>query len=185
MSVQALPIAIFRYTASTDDYFTVPKSPNPFTDVIIFNDPNNADFKDTKREGAYITSIKRVEPEGIGNNQAAEKDDGNVQPLGIVEGTWEITGFISNVRGNASDGVNSFVSLLRTWKDGAQVIVNDWEAGRFGIEDENDQDNTLAPIGSGATAVGLIFQEYSKTTDYNRNRVDFVLIFRRSRGLDV
>lgn len=175
-SLTAKKINIFRVTLPGD---------GPTSDPINFNDPAGPDFKDTGKEGAYITSIKKVDPEGIGNNQGAEKPDGNVQPLGIVEGTYVVTGWISNTRGNADDGNNAFLTKLQAWKDGTQAILGVWEAGRFGIADENDSTNNLTPIGTTEDAIGLIFQNFEKTNDYNRNRSDFVLTFRRSRGLDI
>lgn len=177
MSLEAKPFTIFRKTTDA--------GPVPGTDLIIFNNAADADFKDTKREGAYILTLKRDDPEGIGNNQAAEVDDGNIQPLGIVEGLYTVTGFISNMRGNADDGVNAFITTLRTWKEEAQAIVGELEAGRFGIIDESDVDNSLTPVGTGSGAIGLIFEGFTKTNDYNRNRVDITLIFRRSRGISI
>ena len=177
MSLEAKAFTIFRKTTDAGG--------NPGSDFIIFNDPNATDFKDTTKEGAYILTLKRDDPEGIGNNQAAEVDDGNVQPLGIVEGTYILTGFISNMRGNADDGNNAIIALLRTWKNEAQVILGELEAGRFGIIDASDTDNNLTPIGTGNTAVGLIFEGFTKINDYNRNRVDVTLTFRRSRGIDI
>lgn len=175
-SLTAKAFRIYRLTAPGD---------NKTTDFILFNNPAASDFKDTAKEGAYILTLKRGDPEGIGNNQAAEKTDGNVQPLGIVEGTYIVTGFISNMRGNADDGNNAFVAKLRTWKEDAQALNGVWEAGRFGIEDESDDDNNLVPVGTGENAIGLIFQDYQKVNDYNRNRVEIILTFRRSRGIDI
>ena len=176
MSLVAKSFKIFRLTLAGD-------SPN--TDFILFNDAGNGDFKDTAKEGSYILTLQRGDPEGIGNNQAAEKPDGNVQPLGIVEGTYIVKGFITNMRGNSDNGVNAVITKLRLWKIEAQAILNVWEAGRFGIIDNSDVDNTLLPIGTGETAIGLIFQDYSKINDYNKNRVEITLTFRRSRGLDI
>lgn len=175
-SLTAKPLRIYRLTAAPD---------TPTTDFILFNDPVAGDFKDTAKEGAYILNLQRADSEGIGNNQAAEKEDGNVQPLGIVEGTYVFTGFISNMRGNADDGVNAFLTKLREWKSEIQAINGVWEAGRFGLIDQSDVDNTLSPVGTGTDAIGLIFQDYQKVNDYNRNRVEIVLTFRRSRGLDI
>jgi len=175
-SLIAKPFRIFRLTNALDD---------ETTDFILFNDSEDSDFKDTAKEGAYITTIKVGEPEGIGNNQAAEKPDGNVQPLGIVENTYTITGWISNMRGNSDDGDNAFLAKLKLWKEEAQGIVDVWEAGRFGIIDSSDITNSLSPIGTGDDAIGLIFQDYTKTNNYNANRVDLTLIFRRSRGIDI
>lgn len=176
MSLEARSFRIYRLTNPADTLNT---------EFILLNNPGASDFKDTTREGAYILTLQRGDPEGIGNNQAAEKPDGNVQPLGIVEGTYIIKGFISNMRGNADNGINAFITTLRTWKAEAQAILNAWEAGRFGIQDLSDLDNNLAPIGTGADAIGLIFQDFTKINDYNRNRVEITLVFRRSRGLDI
>ena len=175
-SLTAKRFRIFRLTLAGDGNNTEP---------ILFNDSADADFKDTAKEGAYITSLERDDPEGIGNNQSAEKEDGNVQPLGIVEGTYIMKGFISNMRGNADNGVNAFITTLRDWKTDPQAILGVWEAGRFGIVDESDVDNNLTPIGTGDNAVGLIFQDFHKINDYNKNRIDITLVFRRSRGLDI
>lgn len=175
-SLTAKPFRIFRLTNAPD---------TPNTEFILFNNPADPDFKDTGKEGAYLLTLTRGDPEGIGNNQAAEKPDGNVQPLGIVEGTYQLKGFISNMRGDADDGNNAFVQTLRTWKEEAQAILGVWEAGRFGFVDDSDSDNDLQPIGTGTTAIGLIFENFDKVSDYNKNRVEITLTFRRSRGLDI
>ena len=177
MSLVAKSFTIFRKTTDA--------GANPGADLIVFNNPIAGDFKDSTKEGAYILTLQRGDPEGIGNNQAAEKPDGNVQPLGIVEGTYIVKGFISNMRGNSDDGNNAIIAKLRTWKEEAQAILSELEAGRFGIIDASDTDNNLTPIGTGATAIGLIFQDFTKINDYNRNRVEITLTFRRSRGLDI
>ncbi len=89
------------------------------------------------------------------------------------------------MRGNSDDGNNAIIALLRTWKEEAQVLLGELEAGRFGIIDASDSDNDLIPIGTGNTAIGLIFENFSKINDYNRNRVDVTLTFRRSRGITI
>ena len=175
-SLTAKPFRIFRLTLAPD---------TPNTEFILLNDPASGDFKDTAKEGIYLLTLTRGDPEGIGNNQAAEKPDGNVQPLGIVEGTYVLEGFISNMRGNADDGNNTFTQTLRVWKDEIQAIVNVWEAGRFGFIDSSDTDNDLDPVGTGEDAIGLIFENFEKVNDYNRNRINFKLTFRRSRGIDI
>ncbi len=172
-SQTALPFKIFNAATTTE---------------IIFNDSSSGDFKDTAKPGAYIISLERADPEGIGNNQAAEVDDGNVQPLGIVEGTYILKGFITNMRGQppaAPTTPNAFLTLLRTWKDEEQVVVDDFEAGVFGIEDSSDPDNDIDPGPSGTNEIGLIFENYQKINDYNRDRVEITLTFRRSRGIDI
>lgn len=176
MSLVAKSFKIFRLTLAGDD---------ENSDFITFNNASDGDFKDSKKEGAYILNLKRDDPEGIGNNQAAEVPDGNVQPLGIVEGTYIVTGFITNMRGNNDDGINAIISKLRLWKDQAQVINTVWEAGRFGFVDNSDVDNSLSPVGTGSTALGLLFVGFTKFNDYPRNRVEITLTFRRSRGIDI
>jgi len=177
MSLVAKSFTIFRKITDA--------GANPGSDLIIFNDPADGDFKDSTKEGAYILTLQRDDPEGIGNNQAAEKPDGNVQPLGIVEGTYIVEAFVTNMRGNSDDGINAIITKLREWKEEAQAILGELEAGRFGIIDNSDTDNSLTPIGTGSTAIGLIFQNYTKINDYNRNRVKVTLTFRRSTGLDI
>lgn len=158
-------------------------------DKIEFNsvDQSDADnYKKAKFEGAYISSIQKIDPEGIGNNVTAEKPDGNIQPQGVVNVMYMIKGWITKIDGNSGNGTNAFLAKLQSWKDGEQDIIDDWESGAFGIEDLNDSTNTLLPI---KTTVGggpaLIFAAFDKTDDYRRNRADFVLTFRRSRGLTV
>ncbi len=160
-------------------------------DKIEFNhvdQSNSSSFKKSDKEGAYIATIKKVLLEGIGNNQTAEKPDGNIQPLGVTGTFYEIQGWITKIDGNSGNGQNAFLTKLDSWKEDVQQIKNSWEAGVFGIEDLNDSTNTLLPIksGVGGTLGGaaLIFSYYEKSNDYIRNRSDFILRFRRSRGLD-
>ena len=155
------------------------------TDRIDFNDPTFGDYKDSTKEFAWITSITKTSGESIGNNMAAEKTDGIVQPGGISEATWKVVGVISNVHGNSNNGINAFLTRLESWKDDAQVIKAVWEGGRFGIVDDNVQSNNITPIGTGTNTIGLIFINYDKKINYNKNQAEITLTFRRSRGLDV
>lgn len=183
--VETKKITIFRLDASNI-------SATVSDDNIEFNhvdQSNETEFKESKFEGAYISSVKKVIPEGVGNNQTAEKPDGNIQPLGVVGTFYEIKGWITKTDGNSGNGQNAFLQLLDTWKeDPDQQIKDSWESGIFGIEDLNDATNTLLPIkfGTGGTLGGpaLIFSYYEKTNDSIKNRSDFILRFRRSRGLD-
>ena len=177
MSLVAQSFTIFRKTTNA--------GANPGTDAIIFNPPAATNFTNTAREGAYILTLRRDDAEGIGNNQAAEIGEGNGQPLGIVEGTYGVTGFISNMRGNSDDGANSIITLLRTWKNEAQVINGQLEGGSCGIIDASESGNNLTPVGTGSNAIGLIFENFSKINDYNRNLVAITLTFRRSRGISI
>lgn len=174
--VEAKKITIFRLDANSTS------AAIDTGDEIIFNDSTK---KNTNVESAFITTIQKLDIEGIGNNQTAEQTDGNKQPLGVVDGTYTITGFISKLDGNSDNGTNAFLTKLQTWKDGAQVIEDDWESGVFGIEDLNDSSNTLLPIKDTPGAPALIFVSYQKTNNYQSNRADFVLTFRRSRSITV
>ena len=181
---EAKKITIFRLAAG-DASATVS------SDKIEFNsvDQSSAtDFKINAKEGAYIFTIKLVKPEGIGNNQTAEKTDGNIQPLGVTGTFYEIKGIITKTDGNSGNGTNAFLAKIDSWKeDPDQQIKDSWEAGIFGIEDKNDSTNTLLPIkfGVGGTAGGpaLIFSYYEKTNTF-KNQSEFILRFRRARGLD-
>lgn len=175
--VPAKIINIFRVTDENDDETT--------DDRIDFNDLGITNPKDTAEERAFIFTIEKRDTEGIGANLTAEKPDGVIQPLAIIGGTYTITGRITNTQGEANDGNNDFLTLLQEWKDEEQVIKNVWNAGRFGIEDNNDSTNTLIPDNTLNQQVGLIFVDFKKTNNYNTNQSDIVLIFRRSRGLDV
>lgn len=155
------------------------------SDRIDFNNPSFTNYKDSTKEFPWITSITKIDPESLGDNQAAEKTDGIIQPGGVTDVTWVVEGVISNVQGNSSDGINAFLALLQTWKDNAQAIKAVWEGGRFGIIDSNCATNNLTPIGTGVNTVGLIFTRYTKKINYQKNQAEIKLEFRRSRGLDV
>lgn len=155
------------------------------TDRIDFNDPTFTDYKDTTKEFPWITSINKTSGESIGNNMAAEKTDGIVQPGGISEAIWLVKGVISNIHGNSDNGANAFLTRLESWKDDVQVIKAVWEGGRFGIIDDNCNTNNLTPIGTGTSTIGLILINYEKIINYEKNQADITLTFRRSRGLDV
>lgn len=80
-------------------------------------------------------------------------------------------------------GASTLLSKLRNWKEEQQAIVGsgELEAGVFGIVDESDADNNLTPDGE----IGLIFADYKKTNNYQLDRVEITLTFRRSRGIDI
>lgn len=174
---------IFRYTNASDDILL--PSPDPFLDKIDFNLTGLTDSKKTSVENAFVLSCERSKPEGLGINLTAEKPNGVTQPLQVIEEVWTIKGFISNMRGNGDDGVNDFLFLLDEWKDDIQATPNTHEGGRFGIQDFSNFTNRLFPIGTGPFTQGLIFSNYNPISNYNLNRVDFTLEFRKSRGLDV
>lgn len=181
--VDTKKITIFRLDSS-DDSATVSN------DNIEFNSVDQSDidsFKNNNFEGAYISTIQKIDPEGIGNNQTAEQTDGNIQPQGVVNRQYIITGWITKLDGNSSNGTNAFLAKLQSWKDDAQQIINNWESGVFGIEDLNDSTNTLLPIKTSTDAgnPALIFASFDKINDYTKNRAEFVLTFRQGRGLNI
>lgn len=181
--VEAKIFRIFRYTNPSDDIL-IPL-PSPFLDKIDFNLTGETDSKKTFVENAFVLICERIKSEGLGINLTAEKPDGVVQPLQVIEEVWTIKGFISNMRGNSDDGNNAFLLLLEQWKNEAQANKDTWEGGVFGIQDFSNSTNTLLPVGTGPTTAGLIFSNYISISNYNKNRVDFTLEFRKSRGLDV
>lgn len=176
--VVAKTVIVAKFTGAGDTIATAEK--------ITFNNAAESDFKVYDKIGAYITSLKVITPEGVGVNQAAEKPDGNIQALGVTEKTWIITGFITKTDGNDDSGAtNTFLNLLTQWKEDEQILKDVWEAGRFAIQDSNDVNNNLTPIGTGVNSIGLIFKNYEKTYDTIKNRTGFILTFRRSRGPDI
>jgi len=171
--VDAKKITIFRLTGTSD---------TSATDPLVFNDVTK---KDTTNENGFILSLEKTDPEGLGKNQTAEKNDANIQPTGTIEGTWILTGFISNIHGSGNDGDNAFIKKLTEWKDEPPVNSN-WPGGRFGIIDANDIYNSLAPVRTPVEdVIGLIFSDFKKTDRYLRNDALITLKFTRSRGLDV
>lgn len=174
--MEAKKITIARFSRAVDD-FTTP-------DRIDFNLATADDFKRWDRVGNYLNHLEISDVEGIGNNQAAEKPLGNIQALGVIEEIYTLRGWITVPNGNANSGNNIGLIRLNSWKNEPQVIKTIWEAGRFGILDANDSTNTITPIGTGTFSVGLIFQSYKKEYNFIKNRVEFTLIFKKSRGPD-
>jgi len=80
-------------------------------------------------------------------------------------------------------GASTIINQLRAWKEGdqAKVGIGQLEAGVFGIVDESDADNNITPDGT----IGLIFSDYKKINNYQLDRVEVTLTFRRSRGIDI
>ncbi len=174
MSFQSPTVQLFRL-------FNAASTPLSPTDSLKFNASDVSGYKSSTDVGGYITQIKKTIPEGIGNNQSAEVPDGNLQPLGVVETTYQITGFITNI-----NAVNSFLDKLVEWKESSNAINGIWSAGRFGISDAGDRTNTLLPVSDNESSPqGLFFTNYEKTNDVARNRADFVLTFRKSRGFNI
>ena len=162
-------IRIARLTGTSD---TVSTS----TDKIDFN----TDVK-TKIENAFITGFEENPTDGVGNNQGAEQDLGDQQALGAVEDIIKIDGFFSKRDGDLNDGQNSFLILLDTWI--AEPKINDnWQLGRFGITDADDQTHDLLPVRTGTDQIALLWEKIQRRTDFKGRREHFTLWFRINRG---
>ncbi len=171
----ATKINLYRLSLTTDSSTT--------SDRIDFNDPSLTDevLKDTTIENAHIQNIDKMDTDGVGDNQGAEQQTGDIQPLGSVDDTYILTGYITKRDGNNNDGQNQFLILLDLWDDEPKNSDN-WPEGRFGIDDNGDHTNDLAPVRTGTSQIGLIWESYDKKSNLTKNRVDFVLRFRVSRG---
>jgi len=162
-------IRIARLTATSD---TVATS----TDKIDFNTAVQ-----TKVENAFITGFEENPTDGIGNNQGAEQDLGDQQALGLLEDVIKIDGFFSKRNGDLSDGQNQFLILLDTWINEPKINDN-WQLGRFGISDADDQTHDLEPIRTGTDQIALLWEKIQRKTNFKANREEFTLWFRVNRG---
>ncbi len=169
----ASKINLFRLTLTTDTLTT--------GDRIDFNDPGATNPKSSKFENAYCTFIDRMSSDGVGDNQGAEQDLGDIQALGPVEDLYTLTGFISKRDGDLSNGQNQFLILLDLW-DSEFKNSDNWPEGRFGIKDDGDVTNDLTPVRTGSNQIGLIWESYDKKADLAHNRVNFIIKLRVSRG---
>ncbi len=161
-------ISIFRLSLVTDDENTL--------DRIDFNTSTKTDV-----ENAFVTEFKNNPTDGVGNNQGAEQELGDQQALGTVEDIIKISGFFSKRNGDLNDGLNQFIILLDLWAAESKVF-DDWELGRFGILDEDDQTHDLIPVNTGTNQIALLWEKLERDTDFKGNRERFTLWFRINRG---
>lgn len=161
-------ISIFRLTLPGDNENTV--------DRIDFNTS-----QETKIENAFITEYKENPTDGIGNNQGAEQDLGDQQPLGATEDVVKISGFFSKRNGDNDDGQNQNLIHLDLWTNEPKVN-DDWELGRFGVTDEDDQTHDLVPVRTGTEQIALLWEKLERNTDFKGNREMFTLWFRINKG---
>ena len=161
-------ITLFRFTDVNDTILTAEK--------LEFND--EADLK-TKNVHGFITEVKVDPIDGIGDNQGAEQDFGDLQALGSVEKEYTITGFISARATNP----NSFLDTLANWEKEAKTSIGIFEQGRFGYTDADDDNDDIIPIpNTQPNPSGLIWQSFSKKSNMLGNRSDFVIKLRKSVG---
>lgn len=162
-------ITIARLTETTDTLANV-------SDKIEFNTTTQ-----TKPENAFITAFEEGPTDGVGNNQGAEQELGDQQALGLVEDITKIEGFFSKRNGDNDDGQNQFLILLDTWI--AEPKINDnWELGRFAVEDEDDQTHDLLPVRTGTDQIAYLWEKLQRKTDFKGNRELFTLFLRVNRG---
>lgn len=161
-------ITIYRFTDVNDTISTAEK--------LVFND--ETDLK-TKNVHGFITDVVVDPIEGIGDNQAAEQNYGDLQALGSVEKEYTLTGFISA----RSTNPNSFLDTLKDWQDDAKTSKGVFEQGRFGFTDEDDPTDDVIPIpNTQPNPSGLIWQSLQKTSNMQGNRTNFILKFKFSVG---
>lgn len=161
-------ISIFRLTLDTDDETT--------TDRLDFNT-----VVQTKVENNFITEFVESPTDGVGNNQGAEQKLGDQQALDTVEDIVKISGFFSKRDGDLNDGQNQALMLLDTWINEPK-INDDWQLGRFGVLDADDQTHDLIPIRTGTDQIALLWEKLQRTTDFKGRRELFTVWFRVNRG---
>ncbi len=159
-------IRIFRVEGTSD---------NTNSDFIDFN--NNTRGKKTSIENAFITQIRKIDSDAVGDNQAAEQDLGDKQHLGESESKYIIEGFFTQ---RNSIG-HPYITQLDIWN--ASTKQNDnWPEGQFGIVDSGDATNTFLPVGTGGSTQGLIWERLETWVDLGKNQKYFKLELTVSKG---
>ncbi len=162
-------ITIARLTDSLDTLANV-------SDKLEFNTTTK-----TKLEDNFITTFEENPTDGVGNNQGAEQDLGDQQALGTLEDVTKIEGFFSKRNGDNDDGQNQALILLDTWV--AEPKINDnWQLGRFAVEDEDDHTHDLLPVRTGTDQIAYLWEKLLRRTDFKGNRELFTLFLRVNRG---
>jgi len=161
-------ITLFRFTDANDTTSTAEK--------LEFNDETDLS---TKSVHGFITNVDVDPIDGIGDNQGAEQNFGDLQALGSVEKEYTITGFISARATNP----NVFLDTLGNWEKEAKSSKGVFEQGRFGFADVDDPNDDVTPIpNTQPNPSGLIWQSLSKKSSMKGNRTDFILKLRKSIG---
>jgi len=162
-------ITIARLTDASDTLANV-------TDKLVFNTTTK-----TKLEANFITIFEQNPTDGVGNNQGAEQELGDQQALGGVEDVTKIEGFFSRRNGDLNDGQNQALILLDTWV--AEPKINDnWQLGRFAVEDNDDHTHDLFPVRTGTDQIAYLWEKLQRRTDFKGNRELFTLFLRVNRG---
>ena len=166
-------IRIFRLTNPGDD---------DATEFLDFNIPGTEDK--TNVENSYITSIKETDTDGVGSNQGVETPLGDQQGLDKVEDIITIDGFFSKRNGNANDGNNAFIAIMRGFAADPKINLF-WDLGRFGLRVDDDIGQSVIPDGGGipsALTIALLWARIEWETDFAGNREKFKLILRINKG---
>lgn len=159
-------ITIYRFTDVGDTISTAEK--------LEFNTTTS-----TKIVSGHITNVDIDPVEGLGDNQGAEQNYGDLQALGSIEKEYTITGFISQ----RSTNPNSFLVTLNTWQQQAKTSTGVFEQGRFGFRDADDPTDDIIPIPNTLpNPSGLIWQSLSKKSAMKGDRTNFILKLRFSVG---
>lgn len=159
-------ITIFRFTDVLDTILTAEK--------LEFNTATS-----TKIVNGFITQVNINPIDGLGDNQGAEQNYGDLQALGSVEKEYEIIGFISQRATNP----NVFLDTLADWQEQSKTSKGVFEQGRFGFTDVDDPSEDRIPIpNTQPNPSGLIWQSISKKSNMKGNRTDFTLKLRFSVG---
>ena len=148
------------------------------SDKIIFNSA-----KDTTVENAFVTAAKITPSEGIGENQAPGQDLSDYQPVGRFEKVYELTGYISLVKGTSGDGLNAFVTTLEKWERESKNNGS-FAEGRMGIQIDDMRKYDVVPVGTGTSQIGLLLQTIQWDLNWERKvpRVMFIIPLVTSRG---
>ena len=137
----------------------------------------------TNVENNFITDFEENPTDGIGNNQGAEQNLGDQQALGLLEDVTMIKGFFSKRNGDNNDGQNIALILLDTWI--VEPKINDnWQLGRFAVEDEDDHTHDLLPVRTGTDQIAYLWERLQRKTEFKGNRELFTLFLRINRGDD-
>jgi hypothetical protein len=118
-----MPITISRVTLTGD-------TPTGVSDKITINETTT---QDGKTEAVVIDGeVQIVSADGLAENQTANQDLSNLQPLGKNEKLYVVPLKIYRMKGNSDDGNNAIISKIETW-DEEDKDNDTWPEGRFSI----------------------------------------------------
>lgn len=178
MAVFSPVITLYRLDADSPkdgDAFDISEL-STIDDRIAFNGAIDTPKK-TSVQNAHCMSIERNPTKGIGDNQGATQDQGDLQPLGTVEVAYVLECIIWE-RGRA-DG-NDYLQRIRNWETGAQRS-DEWPEGVFGLQDTGKPTNDVVPS-AGSAAIGLMIEFIHERSDFRKNAELLTIKMRQSKG---